>query len=97
MLEIIRNIRRKTGATIKHLHKFGIKSYCFDDFTAPTGTKQKYQEQPTATSEVSDRESKNILISLKNVDKLKIEISAIGYIIAFVALATQKTVMEILQ
>ena len=41
--------------------------------------------------------SKNILISLKNVDKVKIEISLIGYIIAFVALATQKRVMEKLQ
>ena len=41
--------------------------------------------------------SKNILISVKNVDKLKIEISLIGYIITFVALATQKRVMENLQ
>ena len=55
--------------------------------TAPTGTKQKYQIASP----------KNIFISVKNVDKLKIEISLIGYIIAFVPLATQKTVMEILQ
>lgn len=41
--------------------------------------------------------SKNIFINVKNVDNIKIEISLIGYIIAFVALATQKSIMEILQ
>lgn len=40
---------------------------------------------------------KNIFINVKNVDKLKIEISLIAYIIAFVPLATQKSVMEKLQ
>ena len=76
-----------SGATIKHLHDFGIKYHVF---TAQSGAKP-----PTEVSEVSS--PKNILISVKNVDKLKIEISLIGYIIAFVALAIQKTVMEILQ
>lgn len=55
------------------------------------------QHQHRNKTEVSGATSKNIFISLKNADKLKIEISLIGYIITFVALAKQKTVMEKLQ
>ena len=41
---------KQTGETIRHLHLFGIKSYCFDDFTAPTDQ----QEKPTGISEVTN-------------------------------------------
>lgn len=83
-----------SGAKLKHLHNFGIKSQCF---TAQSGAKQHQQEQPTAISEVSGATSKNIFINVKNVDKLKIEISIIGYIITFVTLATQERVLKNLQ
>lgn len=55
-------IKDNSGETIKHLHLFGIKYHVL---MAVSGA-----FKPTEVSGVSS--TKNILISLKNVDKVKI-------------------------